>query len=279
MTFPIFIAVLAAALLHASWNACIKTGANKQATMMILTVWQGVIGFCVILWRPFPGAEVWPWLIASGVVHMFYQLFLAYAYEQGDLSRVYPLARGAAPLMVVIAGFWLLPDVVAPVEYVGVAVLGLGILCMAFGALTSGENAALVPFALGSAVATASYTVIDGLGARVSGDPVGYVGWLLLMAALFYIPAVLLLRGRAVLIAPRRDWALGAFTGSASLAAYGIVIWAMTFAPIAVVAALRETSILFAVLIGWLFFGDKMNATKACAALLIISGVVLTRLA
>ncbi len=278
MTPTVFFAVLAAALLHAAWNAGVKTGANKQTAMLILTVWQGLFGLMIVIWRPFPAPEVWPWLIASGVVHMLYQLFLAYAYEQGDLSRVYPLARGSAPLMVLVFSVLALPDIVQPLEYAGVAVLGLGIVMMARGALTSGESRKLIPFALGAACATAGYTIIDGIGARVGGDPLTYVAWLLLMATFFYLPAILVLKGSQIIYAPRRDWQRGALIGAASLVAYGIAVWAMTQAPIALVAALRETSILFAVLLGWLFFGERMDRTKGAAAVLIVGGVILTRL-
>lgn len=278
MSFTVFLAVLGAALLHATWNACIKTGTSKQTSMLIMTVWQGVIGGLVVVWRPLPEAEVWPWLFASGVVHMFYQLFLAYAYEQGDLSRVYPLARGAAPMLVLVASVFALPDVVTLSEYIGVVVIGCGIGCMAWGALASGESRSLIPYALGAACATAAYTVIDGVGARIGGDPITYVGWLLLMAAFFYLPAILVLKGRSIVRANARDWQIGAFTGTASLAAYSIAVWAMAVAPIALVAALRETSILFAMLIGWLVFGDKMDRLKILAGSLIVLGVVMTRL-
>ena len=278
MSFTVFLAVLGAACLHATWNACIKTGTSKQTAMLIMTVWQGIIGVLIVVWRPLPGGEVWPWLIASGVVHMFYQLFLAYAYEQGDLSRVYPLARGVAPMLVLLVSIMALPDVVAPMEYAGVVVIGCGIACMAWGALAAGESRALIPYALGAACATAAYTVIDGVGARISGDPVTYVGWILLMSGFFYLPAVLALKGWGIVRASPRDWLVGAFTGGASLASYTIVISAMSVAPIALVAALRETSILFAMLIGWLVFRDKMDRLKAVAGLLIVAGVVLTRL-
>ena len=278
MSFSVFLAVLGAAFLHATWNACIKTGTSKQTSMLIMTVWQGVIGGLIVMWRPLPAAEVWPWVIASGVVHMFYQLFLAYAYEQGDLSRVYPLARGAAPMMVLLVSLVALPDAVAATEYVGIIVIGLGIVCMAWGALASGESRKLIPFALGAACATAAYTLIDGVGARIGGDPITYVGWLLLMSAFFYLPAILMLKGTSIVYASKRDWMIGVFTGGASLVAYGIAVWAMSVAPIAVVAALRETSILFAMLIGWLVFHDKMDRLKAFAGLLIVTGVVLTRL-
>ena len=277
MTLTVFLAVIGAALLHASWNAAIKTGANKQTSMLILTIGQGVLGLLVVIWRPLPAAEVWPWLIASGGVHMVYQLFLAYAYEQGDLSRVYPISRGSAPLMVLIFSLFFLADKITLAELAGVTVLGLGIVLMARGAFTSGENRRLIPFALGAATATAGYTVIDGLGARIAGDPVTYVGWLLLLSGFFYLPAVLALKGPRILRASKHDWMVGMLAAAASLVAYGVAVWAMTQAPIALVAALRETSILFAVLIGWIIFDEKMNAGKAIAAGLIVAGVALTR--
>lgn len=278
MSLTVFLAVLGAALLHSVWNAIIKTGGNKQTTMLIFTVWQGFIGLCVVIWFPIPAPQVWPWLLASGVIHMFYQLFLAYAYEQGDLSRVYPISRGSAPLIVLLVGMGVLSDDVRPSEYIGIAVLGIGIVLMARGALSSGENRKLIPFAIGAAFATAGYTLVDGIGARISGTPVVYVGWLLFLSGFFFIPAVVMLKGPAVARAPWAIWRLGIIPAAASFAAYGIAVWAMTKAPIALVAALRETSILFAVLIGWLIFGERMGAQKAFAAGLITLGVVLTRL-
>ncbi len=278
MTFPIFFAVMAAALLHATWNALVKTGQNKQTAMAILTVMQSVMGLLIVGFRPWPTADVWPWLVASGLIHMAYQLFLAYAYEQGDLSRVYPIARGAAPMVVLLFSLAFLTDPIAPMGYVGITVLGLGIALMARGVFTNGESRRLLPFALGSACATAGYTIVDGLGARVSGDPIGYTGWLLIMSAVFYVPSVVTIKGVKVLRASLRDWVVIGIAGAASYLAYAIAVWAMTQAPIALVAALRETSILFAVLIGWLVFGERMDRTKATAAFLIVMGVVLTRI-
>ncbi|MGI3183700.1 EamA family transporter [Nioella aestuarii] len=278
MSFTVLLAVLGAALLHAGWNAIIKTGLSKQTSMFLLSVGHAAIGFCVALTKPFPEAEVWPWLLASGLIHMAYQLFLAFAYEQGDLSRVYPLARGAAPMMVLVVSVLFLSDPMGVMDYVGVLVLGLGIAFMARGVFTNGESRRLLPFAFGSAMATAGYTLADGLGARVAGDPLQYVGWLMMMSALFYTPAAIALRGAEVIRASARDWVMGMIAAAASFAAYVIAVWAMTVAPLALVAALRETSILFAVLLGWLLFGDKMDRGKIVAAVLIVSGVILTRL-
>jgi drug/metabolite transporter (DMT)-like permease len=246
--------------------------------MFLLSFGHAAIGIVVAATHPLPAPEVWPWLFASGLIHMAYQLFLAYAYEQGDLSRVYPIARGAAPMMVLLVSLVFLSDPVSNWEFAGVLVLGAGILLMARGIFTNGESRRLLPLALGSALATAGYSLADGLGARVSGTPFVYVGWLMILSAAFFTPAVLALKGTAVLRASPRAWGLGMVAAAASFGAYAIAVWAMTVAPIALVTALRETSILFAVLIGWVFFRERMDRAKIIAAALIVTGVVLTRL-
>ncbi len=277
MTLGVFLAVMLAALLHAGWNAVVKTGLNKQTSMFLLSIGHAAIGIVVAAFHPLPPAEVWPWLVGSGLIHMLYQTFLAYAYEQGDLSRVYPIARGAAPMMVLVISLLFLSDRLEGNELWGILVLGAGIVLMARGVLTSGESRRLLPFAFGSALATAGYTLADGLGARVWGEPLGYVGWLMIFSAVFYTPAVIALKGRQVVRADARGWAVGMVAALASFVAYAIAVWAMTVAPIALVGALRETSILFAVLIGWLVFRDRMDRGKAVAAVLIVAGVMLTR--
>ena len=278
MSLPVFLAVLLAAVLHAAWNAGIRVGASKVTGMLILSMGQAGLGLALALTRPWPEAHVWPWLVASGLVHTCYQLFLALAYEHGDLSRVYPIARGAAPLMVLGVSALALSDRVTAPEAAGIAVLGTGILLMARGVRSMGESARLVPLALCSATATAGYTLVDGLGARLSGDPLAYVGWLLFLTTVAYAPLITGLRGRGVWRAAPRAWATGLAGPVASCGAYAIAVWAMTQAPIALVGALRETSILFAVLIGWLAFGERMDRGKAAAAALILAGVALTRL-
>ena len=278
MTLGVFFAVMLAALLHAGWNAIVKTSVSKQTSMFLLSVGHALIGVAVVATQPVPAPEVWPWLLASGLIHMAYQLFLAYAYEQGDLSRVYPIARGTAPMLVLVISLLFLSDQLDGNEFWGILVLGAGIVLMAHGVLKNGESRRLLPFALGSALATAGYTLADGLGARVSGTPIVYVGWLMILSALFFTPAVVALKGRAVLRADWRAWWVGMVAAAASFGAYAIAVWAMTVAPIALVGALRETSILFAVLIGWLFFGERMDRGKIIAAALILAGVMLTRL-
>jgi drug/metabolite transporter (DMT)-like permease len=278
MTFAVLLAVLGAAFLHALWNALIKVGASKIGGMVVLSVMEVPIGLAVALTRPWPNPEAWPWVLAAGATHFGYKFFLTHAYDHGDLSRVYPIARGAAPMFVAIIGALFLADAVSQAQYAGIAVLGLGILMMAHGVFSDGESRRLLPFALGSAAATASYTLIDGLGARVSGDAVAYVGWIFVVDGILFASGMLAWRGRSVLAGGLRGWALGGLASAASYGAYAISVWAMTVAPIAVVAALRETSILFAVLIGWLTFGERMNRGKVLAGGMIVAGVVLTRL-
>lgn len=278
MSTTVFLSIMAAALLHASWNAIIKIGGNKMSGMAIMTLLQGGIGVAVVATRALPQGEVWFWLIGSGLFHSAYKIFLAYAYEQGDLSRVYPIARGAAPMVVMGVGALFLSDVISGREYIGIAVLGIGILAMAQGVFASGESRRLVPFALGSAMSTAGYSLVDGLGARVMGDAVSYVGWLFIFDALIFTPVSIGLQGVSVFRGNRMAWIYGGLAAAGSYGAYAIAVWAMTVAPIALVAALRETSILFAVLIGWLLFNERMTRGKLLAVGLIVSGVILTRI-
>jgi len=274
----VFLAVMGAALLHATWNALIKTGGDKLTGMLIMTIIEGALGAVVAMTRNLPQGEVWFWVIGSGVLHSAYKFFLAFAYEHGDLSRVYPIARGTAPMIVMLVSLLFLSDVISGYETLGIALLGVGILMMARGVFTDGESRRLVPMALCSAMATAAYSLVDGMGARVAGDAVMFVAWLFVFDVLGFAPMAYALRGRQVFIANRRSWGLGAVAALASYGAYAIAVWAMTQAPIALVAALRETSILFAVLIGWLLFGERLGRVKALSAVLIVAGVMLTRI-
>ena len=278
MSLWVMLAVLGAAFLHALWNSLLKVGTSRMGAMVILSMGEIPIGLAVVMARPALDWSVAPWVIAAGCAHFFYKLFLTYAYERGDLSRVYPIARGSAPLMVGLVSPFFLPDVITPVEFAGIAVLGLGILLMAQGVFANGENRRLIPYALGSACATATYTLIDGQGARVAGDAVAYIAWVFVVDGLFFAGGMLAWKGAAVVPRQARAWGVGMIAAAASFGAYAVSVWAMTIAPIAVVAALRETSILFAVMIGWLVFGEKMTRGKALAALVIVGGVMLTRL-
>ncbi len=180
--------------------------------------------------------------------------------------------------MVLIASLLFLNDNFTQWQITGVIVVGLGILLMARGVFTHGEQRDLLPLALAAAMGTAGYTLADGIGARVSMHPSAFIGWVFVLDASTFTLWALAFKGRKVLPHDPRIWALGLFAGAASVAAYWIAVWAMTVAPIALVATLRETSVLFAVLIGVLFLKEKSDRGKIIAAFVIVSGVVLMRL-
>lgn len=278
MSVFVFVAVLFAALLHASWNAIVKFGDDKFQGMVLLSIAHGLIGLVMIAVFPAPAPESW-WLLAGSILcHLVYKSFLTVAYMRGDLSRVYPIARGTAPMIVLAVSLVILSDVVTGTQIGGILLVGLGIVLMARGVFTQGEERGLIPYALMAAVGTAGYSLFDGLGARASGNASGFVGWLFFLDAFLFTIGGLVLRGRSVLPRSPRVWTLGMIAGCASVGAYWIAVWAMTVAPIALITALREVSVLFAVLIGILFFKDKADAGKLIAALVIVLGVIAIRI-
>ena len=278
MTAFVFVAVLIAALLHACWNAIIKFGDDKLQGMVLLSVAHGLIGLMLIAIFPIPSKESW-WLLAGSVLfHLMYKTFLTFAYMRGDLSRVYPIARGTAPMIVLVISLIALSDVMLASQIFGIVLVGLGIMLMAWGVFAHGEERALVPYALLAAVGTAGYSLFDGLGARVSGSVSGYIGWLFFLDAFLFTVGGVAIKGHAVLPKSVKIWMLGLIAGVCSVAAYWIAVWAMTLAPIALVTALREVSVLFAVLIGVLFFKDKAMVGKIFAGLVIVAGVIAIRL-
>ncbi|MHA1128869.1 MAG: EamA family transporter [Alphaproteobacteria bacterium] len=278
MEFHVFLAVLFAAVLHAGWNAVIRSGGDRFQGMLLLTATQGVMAVIMAAVVPLPDGIVWVWVLGSGLVHTMYKLFLAAAYQHGDLSRVYPIARGAAPMIVVLVGYFLLADTIENKEYAGIGLIGVGVMMMARGVFSSGESRRLIPLALGSAACTAGYTIVDGMGARVAMDATMFTAWLFIFDAMFFSMFSLISRGTAVFKASPRAWGIGAFAGVLSLATYWIAVWAMTVAPIALVAAVRETSVLFAVVIGAVILKEKVGIGKILAALVIGAGIVIIRL-
>jgi drug/metabolite transporter (DMT)-like permease len=277
VTLGVFLAVLGAAFLHALWNALIKLGTSKVGGMVILSIVEVPIGLAVVMLTPAIDPAAVPWVIAAGCTHFAYKFFLTYAYDRGDLPRLPHRPGGGTDGGG--AGRRGLSGRCGD----GAGVSGDCRPCRRYpadgaGVFTSGEDRKLLPFALGSAMATATYTLIDGMGARVSGSPAAYVAWVFVADGVFFTLGMVALRGWDVIPRNWHAWRMGSVASVASYGAYAVSIWAMTIAPIAVVAALRETSILFAVLIGWLVFGEKMGRDKAVAAGVIVAGVMLMRL-
>lgn len=275
----VFFAVLAAAAMHAGWNAVVKAGADRLTTMTIVSLSSGTLSALFLPFVVWPAGPVWYWLGASTLLHTGYKIFLLRAYAAGDLVQVYPLARGTAPLIVAVVSVIFLSDGVTLSLFTGIAILVAGIWLMALrgGAGVRRLNRSAVLAAFGTSCFIASYTLVDGIGAREAASALSFAVYLFvldgLLMGVFYVQQ----RGFTRIRVPPRTWASGGIGGALSLGAYWIVIWAMTQAPIAAVAALRETSVLFAVAIATVVMKEKLTAWRIAAALLITGGVGVLR--
>jgi drug/metabolite transporter (DMT)-like permease len=279
MDLVVFLAVLAGAAMHAGWNALVKTGLDRTTSIFLLAVIQGVISLALLPFFAFPVAASWPWIAVSALLHTGYKIFLIRAYEHGDMSQVYPLARGSAPLIVALVGVFALNEGMTTTKFAAVCAIGFGVMLMSskLGAGEAMPRKALL-YALGTAFFTASYTLVDGVGARLSGTASGFTLWMFVGDGILMTLYALFVRGRGLLSAVRGNLGSGAAAGALSLGSYWIAIWAFTLAPIALVAALRETSVLFAMLIAVFVLGEKTNMQRWLAAGLICAGIVLMRL-
>ena len=279
MDTAVFLAVLGAAVMHAGWNAIVKVGLDRFSSILLMSIVQGAMALCLLPFFAAPLAAAWPWLAASALLHIGYKLFLLRAYEHGDLSQVYPLARGTAPLIVALVGAIWLGESMTAGKTAAVAAIALGVIVMSRsgGSLDRLPRKALL-YALGTACFTASYTLVDGVGARIAETASGYVLWMFAGDALGITGFALATRGPGALGRLLPAWRSGIAAGGLSLGSYWIAIWAFTLAPLALVAALRETSVLFAMLIGVFLLGERANPWRWVSAGLILSGVVLMRL-
>jgi drug/metabolite transporter (DMT)-like permease len=280
MTPAVTLAVLVAALCHASWNAMIRMRGDKVLSMTLLITASALIAAPGLLLVPVLPGPAWPFLLASAVFHTGYNTFLALSYHHGELSKVYPLVRGSAPLLTLVVALGFLDESVGPMQVVGIVVLASGIMTLALDggwrSLVASRRGLL--YTAVTAICIAGYTLSDGLGARAADSASQYVLWLFVLDAPPLLLAMLVLRRPALLEAARSNWLGGLAAGVLSLAAYWIVIWAMTVAPIPLVAALRETSILFAALIGMAILGERMTWMRAASIILVLCGLALMRL-
>jgi drug/metabolite transporter (DMT)-like permease len=278
MDLIVFLAVLAGAAMHAGWNALVKTGLDRTTSIFLLALIQGVISLALLPFFAIPSALSWPWIAVSALLHSGYKIFLIRAYEHGDMSQVYPLARGSAPLIVALASIFLLNESLTATKFAAVCAIGIGVMLMSskFGSGEAMPKKALL-FALGTAVFTASYTLVDGIGAQLSGTASGFTLWMFVGDGVLMTIYALAMRGRGLFAAARGNLVSGTAAGALSLGSYWIAIWAFTLAPIALVAALRETSVLFAMLIAIFLLGEKAGAQRWFAAGLILAGILLMR--
>ena len=278
MTGGVAALVLFAALLHATWNALIKASRDVVLDTALVVAGAALVAGALLFWIPPPQRASWPYLLASCAVHQGYFALLAAAYRRGDLSFAYPLMRGLPPLLVAMVGAFVLVEPASPWLWAGIASISAGVLWI--GGLHPRlllERSRAAAFAVANALLIASYTVIDGLGVRLAGDAAAYGLWLFLGTALPYVPIALWLRRPAWRAHVRRHWWRGLLGGSLSIAAYVIALWAMMRAPIAAVAALRETSVIFAALIGTWLLHEPFGRHRVAGACLVAAGIALLR--
>ncbi len=292
----IFALVLAAALLHASWNAMVKAGGDRLAVLTLVNLAPVAIAAPALFFLPPMAAGAWPWLALSVTLHVLYYGALLSAYRYGDLSQVYPIARGSAPALVALGAWLLAGETAGPVELAALALLCCGLMALAWrprrsvaalagrGAIVAGGGAAppgaepdprAVLFALATGVMIAGYSISDGMGSRASGAAFTYIAWLFTIDA---VPLALFFawrrRGR-VAASLRGSLPAGLAGGLIAGAAYSAVIWAMSQAPMAQVVALRETSVLFAALIGTRLLAEPFGRRRLAAAAVIVAGAAL----
>lgn len=271
--------MLLAALLHALWNALLKSGEDRVLVGVLLNLGASALALPVALVAGPPRPESWLYLGLSIVVHNGYFWLLILAYRVGDLSHVYPLARGSAPLLVAGLAYLAAGEVLSGAELAAVAVVSAGVVSLALdGGRGHGGTAPLL-YALAIAFLISAYTVIDGLGVRAAGDVPSYVAWLFLVDGLPFVAVATAVRGRAAFAAWRTSWRAGLLSAVLAVSGYGLVVWAMSRAPIPHVSALRETSVVIAALIGALVLGEPFGARRVAAAVVVSAGIVLLYLA
>lgn len=272
--------VLLAAVLHAGWNALVKTGEDRVLTMAVLLGVTAVAAGAALPFVTPPAPESWIYLILSVVLHGGYFFFLLQAYRVGDLSHVYPVARGAAPLLVALGAAIFAGEVLEPIELIGLVLASLAIASFAFeGGLAALKDPRPFLYGLATAAFISSYTVADGLGVRASGSTAGFIAWLFVVDGLpLLVYALITRRGR---IGPylRANWKSGLVGGVMCGVAYALIIWALNLGAMAFVSALRETSVVFAVLIGSVFLGEPFGGRRIAAAAVVVAGIAVMNLA
>lgn len=281
MPVEVIVTVLCAALLHAGWNAMAKGkgGRDPLIATTALAIGSGLVALPVLAAAGLPSPASYGYVLASGLIHVFYFVLVGLSYRFADYSAVYPLMRGTAPLLTTLLGAAFLSEPLSAKLLAGVSLLSAGVLGLGFNALMSGglDRRGITVATLNIAVIVA-YTLLDGLGARVSGNPAGYVTAMLAATAVMMLPVALWLQPSTVVADARAHWQMILLGGTMAMASYGIALWAMTRAPIGAVAALRETSVLFGTVIAALVLKERFGPVRWIAAALVTAGLAMIRL-
>jgi drug/metabolite transporter (DMT)-like permease len=270
--------VAAAALLHALWNAMVKASGDRAVTLGMIALGHLILGGIAAIFLPLPGWQAAPWILASTVIHWGYYWLIFHAYRLGDLSLVYPISRGAAPVLVTLGAMVAVGERLTPMGWAGVLAVSGGVMLLAWGELRRGVSGAAAGLALLLGLVIAAYSVADGTGARVSDSVAGYIAWLFVCEGIA-AAWLLAIRMRSLARLGPRPWLLGIAGGLASAVAYGLAIWAKTLAPFGLVSALRETSVVIAAGIGVMWFGERPWRPRLLAALVVATGAAAIALA
>lgn len=271
--------VLLAAILHASWNALAKASGDPLMNITIVTATGGLVSIPALLIFPFPGPATWPWLAASAVVHYVYQLSLVRMYQLGDLSQVYPIARGLAPLGVGLLAAIGAGERLSSLQLLGLALASIAIMSLAGVGARRTSSGGAIAMALVTAGLICLYTFSDGRGVRSVENPLQFIGWSFFLGSVPLVATTVALRGREGLSVVRSVGPHAFGGGVMATIAYGIVLWAMSRTTMASVASLRESSVLFAAILGTRFLGEPFGRRRVLAALALMVGLVLIQVA
>ena len=278
MSLTVMTIVLIAALLHASWNYLVKQTEDKHLSMSAVVLGHTPFAAAALLFTPLPEPNALPYVISGAVLHTGYQLFLLYSYRIGDLSQIYPLARGVAPLFVAGISVLLLGVNLSQFELVAIVTIGTGIMSLTLVRRSDGlRNGRAASLAITTGGFIAAYSIVDGLGARQAGTALGFYSFLSILNAIIFAAFIMFIRPGLIKKVVSQNWRLAFSGGCASFTAYALVIWAFTLAPIALVTALRETSIIFALLLGVFVLRERLDLVKLIATMLTMLGVGMLR--
>jgi drug/metabolite transporter (DMT)-like permease len=272
------LAVLLGAAFHASWNALVKSGSDPFLETVLVTTCIAAVMAVLLLFLPLPRPGSWLYLAASVLIHLAYYGFLVLAYRGGDLSLVYPIMRGTAPAFTALLATIVLSERLSFGGWAGVFLVSGGVLLLAADSPRSkGDRLAPVVFALLNAGVIVGYTLVDGVGARLSGNAFSYTGWMLLLTGILVFVISLAFRGRQVTDHVLAQWKKGALGGGCTFASYSLALWAMTHAPIAPVAALRETSIIFSAILAVIFLKERISPLRYVSIIVVALGAIIIK--
>ena len=278
MSLYVFLAVILAAFLHAIWNAMVKNEKDKYLGVAAIVFGRVPLSIVIIFFTPTLSVESIPYIILSAILHNGYQWFLLSAYKFGDYTKVYPIARGTAPILVAIVSLILLGVVLSNFELLGIFVVCLGILSLSFQDLESFKNRKAIIYALITGSFIMGYSITDGYGARISTSFLSYLSWSTILNAFFFVILLNFMKQPRIITRVANDGKFIFFVGGTiSYLVYAIIIWGFTQAPIPIVTALREISIIFALLIGTLFLKEEFTLLKTAAVMTIFIGIILLK--